>query len=87
MHNCPRCRIPATRRDFWLAKLTRNRRRDRRTRTALRAAGYHVLTLYECQLKRPSLPTRLRRFLSQPHPAPPPARTTWHAPGIEVTQK
>jgi DNA mismatch endonuclease (patch repair protein) len=65
MHDCPRCRIPATRRAFWLAKLNRNRLRDQRTRKALQKAGYRVLTLYECQLRRPSLPARIHRFLSQ----------------------
>jgi DNA mismatch endonuclease (patch repair protein) len=73
MHDCPRCRIPATRRAFWLAKLNRNRLRDQRTRKALQKAGYRVLTLYECQLRRPTLPARIHRFLS-PLPTPPRAQ-------------
>src|SRR5262245_53749509 len=36
---CRRCRIPATRRAYWLAKMDRNRRRDRRTIRQLRRLG------------------------------------------------
>jgi len=36
MHTCGRCRIPATRRDYWIAKLARNKRRDARQRGQLR---------------------------------------------------
>jgi DNA mismatch endonuclease (patch repair protein) len=66
MHGCGRCRIPQTRRAAWLAKLQRNRRRDVRTRRALRALGYSVVTIWECQT-RPTerLGARIRKFLDQ----------------------
>jgi DNA mismatch endonuclease (patch repair protein) len=66
MHTCGRCRIPATRREFWVAKLERNKARDRRTRRALKKLGWDVLTVWECQLlpaKRDRLTTRLMTFL------------------------
>lgn len=66
MHGCGRCRIPASRRAYWLAKLARNRDRDRRTRRALRRAGWRVMVVWECQLRRPGkLARRLGRFLGR----------------------
>ncbi len=51
-HGCPRCgHIPRTNRDYWLAKITGNKRRDRAASRALRAQGYHVIRIRECQLR------------------------------------
>jgi DNA mismatch endonuclease (patch repair protein) len=66
MHGCGRCRIPATRRDYWVGKLRRNAARDRRTRRSLRRAGWQVLVVWECQVsprKLPRLRQRLAKFL------------------------
>lgn len=68
MHHCGRCRIPATRADYWVAKLERNARRDRRTRRQLRRLGWRTLVVWECQTqpaKRERLTARLERFLGQ----------------------
>ncbi len=52
-HNCRYGRvIPATRRRFWAKKLTENRIRDRRNRRELRADGWQVLVVWECQTRR-----------------------------------
>lgn len=73
MHTCGRCRIPATRREYWVAKLQRNVRRDRRTRRALMKEGWSVLTVWECQTQSRNagqLRARLTKFLAdQPSPA------------------
>lgn len=67
MHGCGRCRIPATRRDYWLDKLHRNRERDKRTLRQLRKAGWRVLVVWECQTRDlPALEARLRRFFDAP---------------------
>ncbi|MEM8865527.1 MAG: very short patch repair endonuclease [Planctomycetota bacterium] len=59
-HTCPRAqRVPKTNRDYWLAKIARNCRRDRRVARELRSLGYSVWTVWECQLKSGQLPTRL----------------------------
>jgi DNA mismatch endonuclease Vsr len=51
-HSCPRCgHIPRTNRSYWLPKLARNKRRDRETSKALKALGYRVTRIWECQLK------------------------------------
>ena len=68
MHaRCGRCRIPAARRNYWLAKLTRNKLRDRKNRRRLQRQGWRVLTLWECQLQNPKrLTQKLQRFLTEP---------------------
>jgi DNA mismatch endonuclease (patch repair protein) len=59
-HDCPRgARTPKTNRAYWTAKITRNRRRDRRVTGELRALGYSVWTIWECRLKSHRLPPRL----------------------------
>ena len=44
-------RIPATNREFWEAKINRNKERDRRDKERLLAMGWSVITIWECQLK------------------------------------
>ncbi len=51
MHTCGRCRIPATRREWWTTKLKRNRQRDRRTRRQLKRLQWDVLVIWECQTR------------------------------------
>lgn len=48
---CPRVRIPANNRDYWVAKLDRNHARDARNIAALAATGWEVETVWECQLR------------------------------------
>ena len=48
---CPRVRIPATNRDYWVAKLERNHARDERNVALLEESGWAVTTVWECQLK------------------------------------
>jgi DNA mismatch endonuclease Vsr len=71
-HQHSRCRFaarPATRPEFWAAKLDGNRERDRRVRRALRNAGWEVLVIWECQLRDPAAVTvRLMRFLGPSGP-------------------
>jgi DNA mismatch endonuclease (patch repair protein) len=51
-HDCNRgARVPQANRDYWLAKVGRNRARDIGNREALEALGWRVLTLWECELK------------------------------------
>jgi DNA mismatch endonuclease (patch repair protein) len=51
MHTCGRCRIPSSRRVYWVGKLRRNAARDRRTLRAVKRAGWKVLVVWECQTK------------------------------------
>lgn len=47
-------RIPDSNREFWQAKIERNKARDRRDKERLISMGWSVITIWECQLK-PSL--------------------------------
>jgi len=72
MHSCGRCRIPSSRRAYWIAKMQRNAARDKRTKQALRKAGWRVLVIWECQTtpaKLSRLRARVIAFLesSSPH--------------------
>lgn len=62
--HCALARLPKTRGDFWLAKLTANAERDARNVRALRRLGWGVLTIWECQLRNTTvLANRIGRFL------------------------
>lgn len=41
--------VPETRRDFWEAKLLRNRERDQKVGALLEAMGWRVVRLWECE--------------------------------------
>lgn len=58
-HDCPMFRLPATRADFWQAKIEANRARDARAAEALAAATWRRLTVWECALRGPARRTAL----------------------------
>jgi DNA mismatch endonuclease (patch repair protein) len=53
-HGCPLFRWPATRSEFWSRKISRNRERDQHANQALLAAGWRVLTVWECAVRGPN---------------------------------
>jgi DNA mismatch endonuclease (patch repair protein) len=64
-HTCGRCRIPVTRRGYWMAKIERNRKRDLKTVRTLGRNGWRVLVVWECQtFQVAGLSRALKRFLS-----------------------
>jgi DNA mismatch endonuclease, patch repair protein len=52
-HDCPMCRMPATRPAFWRTKIEENRARDRKAVAALTASGWRALIVWECALRGP----------------------------------
>ena len=59
-HDCPRgARAPKANADYWQAKIERNRTRDAAAQTALEAAGWRVVTVWECAMKEPDFAARL----------------------------
>lgn len=49
-HECNK-RQPSTNAQFWKEKIERNRKRDSRNQALLQAAGWHVIVIWECQLR------------------------------------
>ena len=50
IENSPCCKIPKTNRDFWVAKIRRNKERDKNEQKKLAAMGWHCITVWECEL-------------------------------------
>lgn len=50
-HGCPATTMPASRQDFWTEKFRENVERDRRTVSALLAASWRVMVVWECTLR------------------------------------
>jgi DNA mismatch endonuclease (patch repair protein) len=65
-HDCARgARVPKQNRDYWTAKVARNKARDIAAGEALTASGWRVETLWECELKdEVGITERLRALLS-----------------------
>lgn len=66
-HRHPRCKkstMPKSNVEFWQAKFKANVRRDREKIAELRAIGFAVLVVWECETKRPlRLRSKLSKFL------------------------
>ncbi|NMN00836.1 Vsr [Bifidobacterium sp. DSM 109958] len=66
MHDgCPRCVMPKSNVEFWRAKLLRNRARDAAQHAELEAAGWRVITVWECELAKTLREDRLARLYAQ----------------------
>ena len=53
-HQHPGCKyavLPKTRQDYWIPKLQRNSERDRLNQKALESIGWHVIVVWECEIK------------------------------------
>lgn len=64
-HDCKRGeRVPKQNREYWTAKIERNRARDAAALEALAGMGWRALTVWECEMKdREALADRLGAFL------------------------
>ena len=53
-HRCPICNLPMPKnnREFWEAKFSGNVERDRRNIGLLEADGWHVIVVWECEIKK-----------------------------------
>ena len=51
-HGCSATTTPTRNREFWEAKFTRNLARDARAIEELRADGYRVIVIWECETKQ-----------------------------------
>jgi len=51
IENSECCKIPKTNRAFWVAKIRRNKERDKEEQRKLAEMGWHCITVWECELK------------------------------------
>ncbi len=79
-HDCARgARVPKNNRDYWTAKVGRNRARDTASLARLAELGWRAEVVWECELKdRPALEARLAGLLARP-----PAAVSGPAPFVE----
>jgi DNA mismatch endonuclease (patch repair protein) len=54
-HYCKADRIPKTRSDYWQNKIKRNMARDIKNKALLESLGWHVLVVWECEIKNKTL--------------------------------
>ena len=76
------CKIPKTNREFWVAKIRRNKERDKEEQRKLASMGWHCITVWECELtpkKREetleSIAFTLNHIYLQDHSTPKPYET------------
>lgn len=62
--NCEYFKIPETRTEWWKEKLYGNRERDKKNIEELKDEGWHVIVVWECELKKE---TRYENLISVSH--------------------
>jgi DNA mismatch endonuclease, patch repair protein len=66
-HRCRRGKMPTTRAEFWVPKLSGNKLRDLKTQAELRRLGWRYLIIWECELKHlDRVSARISDFLASP---------------------
>jgi DNA mismatch endonuclease (patch repair protein) len=63
---CKLARLPRTNRDWWEAKIGANRKRDAKKVRAMRALGYRVETVWQCELAKKRFTELGRALLRMP---------------------
>ena len=64
-HDCPRFVWPSSNQDYWIPKIQRNIERDRLNAAELQKKGWHIITVWECEMKKKNRELRLERLLSE----------------------
>ena len=66
-HRCPYCHPsePRSNVEFWEAKFKRNQERDKRDQEALLAAGWTVIVVWECRLKKKRLKRTMEEIVAE----------------------
>ena len=64
-HSCRYGRLPKSRLEYWKPKIAVNKARDRRQANGLRKAGWSVMIVWQCQLKKKdALEARIEDFVN-----------------------
>jgi DNA mismatch endonuclease (patch repair protein) len=68
-HTCKRGALPATNVEFWKTKIDGNIERDKRDIAELEKQGWHVIVVWQCEIKNIELQKeRLTKLLSEIQP-------------------
>ena len=51
-HDCPRFVWPSSNEEYWIPKIKRNVERDKANQAELKSAGWNVIIIWECELKK-----------------------------------
>ena len=51
MHNCKDFVLPTSNKEYWQSKLEKNKKRDEENIKTLQDLGWHVIVVWECELK------------------------------------
>lgn len=51
-HNCEEFRAPHSNISYWEEKINKNKERDKKEQKELASMGWHVIVVWECQLKK-----------------------------------
>ena len=65
MHDCGRFVWPTSNEEYWKTKIARNIERDKSNVASLKQAGWNVLVVWECELKKKSAQSRLEKLVSE----------------------
>lgn len=57
---CSKYVLPKSNTEFWIAKIERNRERDQKEYNTLNKAGWQVIVIWECQLKKSIIEETMR---------------------------
>lgn len=64
-HDCGRFVWPSSNKDYWRKKITRNVERDQGNYSKLKEAGWKVLIIWECELKKNVAEENLNKLYDQ----------------------
>jgi DNA mismatch endonuclease (patch repair protein) len=74
-HSCSKGKLPKTRPEYWEPKIARNKARDAAVLRELKASGWKVLVVWQCDIRDPAkLSRRLHKFLESTTQSVPHAR-------------
>ena len=51
-HSCKAGNLPKSNIDFWIQKIDSNKKRDKRNKYHLKKLGWHIIIIWECNLKQ-----------------------------------
>lgn len=62
--NCRYFVVPKTRTEWWLNKIAINRKNDAKKKAALKAAGWRIMEVFECELKKDKLNSTVTKLIN-----------------------